>query len=446
MVGIQTPSLVSETTLGSRLRRCMEDLCGPDRARGLLGILDQAIVSGTRFLVTVLLGRVCGADELGRYALGTTVLILIAAVQESLITLPYTAFCHRRDESERRRYAGNVLKQFAVLSAIAALFQLLLATVYLLTDSPNGIVGVMCALVGVLPLFLLHEFCRRIGFAHRDVASVVVFDSAFASVTGLLLILASLYGVLSGLTTLLLVGMAYGTVGGVWLYKSIRNYDFWDRQLLDDIFRHWSFGKWILAAESSMVVRSYLGAWVLALYISEAATGIYTACMMVVVLANPLLIGVSNVLAPDVAHGFASGGIRAARRIVWKTTMGMAMLATAFFLLMTLCGEYLITLVYGTGFSGASACIAILVWGVFVEAVGTPASNGLWAIERTRLCFIGNLLGMIAAVVLTVMLAPAMGIVGAASGHTGAKLITNLFLCTAFVAVTKTPALEGVTL
>src|SRR5947209_1727352 len=70
--------------------RILEGLYRAATAKGALAMLDQAAVSGTSFLTTVLIGRWCGAGELGAYSLGFSLLVAWAGAQESLIALPYT--------------------------------------------------------------------------------------------------------------------------------------------------------------------------------------------------------------------------------------------------------------------------------------------------------------------------------------------------------------------
>src|ERR1051325_11854112 len=55
-----------------------------------LALADQAVVSGTSFLTSVLIGRWAGSSQLGIYAIGLSLLISVVAVQNSLISLPYT--------------------------------------------------------------------------------------------------------------------------------------------------------------------------------------------------------------------------------------------------------------------------------------------------------------------------------------------------------------------
>src|SRR5205823_13401306 len=72
----QAPSTKSQTT------RTIEDVVRGLRSRLMqtvtghhsIALFDQAAVSATSFLTTILVGRWCGVDELGVYSLGLSVL------------------------------------------------------------------------------------------------------------------------------------------------------------------------------------------------------------------------------------------------------------------------------------------------------------------------------------------------------------------------------------
>src|SRR5262249_15910877 len=125
---------------------------------GTLALLDQAVVSGTSFLTTVLVKRMGGGDELGVYALGFNVVVLLICVQESLIAWPYTVYGNRLRGAARAEYAGSVLVHQGLLSALATVGLAVTAALLAAGIGPPGLAGVMAVLAGVMPLLLWREF------------------------------------------------------------------------------------------------------------------------------------------------------------------------------------------------------------------------------------------------------------------------------------------------
>jgi hypothetical protein len=61
-----------------------------------LSVLDQAVVSGTSFATSVLLGRFASQEELGVYYLALSVVYFTRGVQEQVVSAPYMIYCSRR--------------------------------------------------------------------------------------------------------------------------------------------------------------------------------------------------------------------------------------------------------------------------------------------------------------------------------------------------------------
>src|SRR5206468_7134306 len=96
-------------------------LLGGAAGKDTLAVLDQAVVSGTSFVTTILLWQWCGPGELGVYSLGFSLLVTWGCVQEALVALPYTIYRHRPLQGTPAEYAGSVLVHQGLLSALALL-------------------------------------------------------------------------------------------------------------------------------------------------------------------------------------------------------------------------------------------------------------------------------------------------------------------------------------
>src|SRR4051794_27056330 len=79
-----------------------------------VALADQAIVSGASFVTTLVVGRVGGAEELGVYSLGFTLLVLALSFQDALVSSPYTVYSYRLESEDRARFAGSALTQLLI--------------------------------------------------------------------------------------------------------------------------------------------------------------------------------------------------------------------------------------------------------------------------------------------------------------------------------------------
>jgi O-antigen/teichoic acid export membrane protein len=395
--------------------------------KGTLAVVDQAVVSGTSFLTTVLVGRWCGAGELGVYSLGCTLLVTWACVQESLIALPYTICRHRPLKETPAEYAGSVLVLQCFLSALALATLVGLATFLSWGRAVPGLAPVTWALAGVMPFALLREFGRRFAFAHLRMAEALVLDLAVAVVqlTGLFWLAST--GALSASTAYVAVGVACALVGAIWLYLARGQFVFrW--ALVGKTFPQcWSLGRWFFASQLTMSVQGYFIHWLLAWLVGTTATGRYAACMTVVLFANPLILGISNALAPRAVKAFAEGGRAELRQVVFQTTLLLGLAMVLFCAAIMFAGEDVMGLLYhGPQYEGHGHAISILALAMLASALGVPASNGLAAVERPDVIFKIGLVAVGLSLLLVPCLVVGWGELGAAYGFLAGNVVGSV--------------------
>src|SRR5436305_13782700 len=88
----------------------------------LVALVDQGLVSGMRFLATILVGRYCGPEELGTYSLAFSLLVLGGCFQEAMITTPYAVFGQRLRTRSRTAYAGAVARMHFLAAVASSVF------------------------------------------------------------------------------------------------------------------------------------------------------------------------------------------------------------------------------------------------------------------------------------------------------------------------------------
>jgi O-antigen/teichoic acid export membrane protein len=382
-----------------------------------MALIDQTVVSGTSFLTTILIGRWCGVDELGIYSLGLSMLVSWACVQESLIALPYTIYWHRSVQETRSEYAGSVLIHQGLLSALAVVVLAVAAVLLRLTGAVPGLTTVTGVLAAVMPFALLREFGRRFAFAHLHMTKALMLDLAVAAMQLAGLGWLALSGALSATTAFVAFGAACAVTGTVWLYLASGSFVIRGGQVWRTMQRSWGLGKWLFASQVALFVQGYISYWLLAWTVGTTATGVYAACMTVVLFSNPLILGLSNILAPRAALAFAQGGGAKLRRGVFRDTLLLGAAMTLFCAVVLFAGEDVMRLLYhGQQYEGHGHTVTVLALAMLASAVGMPAANGLTTIERPDAIFRTALFAVVLSVVLIWFMVAKWGLAGAAYG------------------------------
>jgi O-antigen/teichoic acid export membrane protein/serine/threonine-protein kinase RIO1 len=382
-----------------------------------LAVIDQAVVSGTSFLTTVFIGRWCGASELGVYSLGFTLLVMWGCVQESLIAIPYTIYRHRPLQETEVEYAGSALVHQALLSVLVLVVLAAGGAVLSLMGALPELTDVTWVLAGVMPFALLREFGRRFAFAHLRMAEALVLDLAVAAVQLAGLAGLAAVGALSAATAYAAVGAACALSAAVWLYLARRHFLIRWRQVRPRMRQSWALGKWLFASQLTLAVQGYFIHWLLAWEVGTTATGVYAACMTVVLFSNPLILGISNALAPRTAQAFSQGGGAELRRVVLQTTLLLGLAMALFCGVVFLTGDEVMDLLYdGPQYDGHGHTVAVLALAMLATALGMPASNALTAIERPDAIFKVGLVAVALTAVLVPCLVAGWDVRGAAYG------------------------------
>src|SRR2546421_5004120 len=134
---------------------------------------DQAVVSGTSLLSTVLVGRWTAPSELGIYTIGLSVLGSLLAIQDALILLPYAIQRHRPSRTAAE-HAGISLLHSGLLAAAATAALALAAAGGVVLGVDASLIWLILALVLTVPAAMQREFGRGYAFAHLHVAKALI--------------------------------------------------------------------------------------------------------------------------------------------------------------------------------------------------------------------------------------------------------------------------------
>lgn len=401
-------------------------------------LVDQSLVSGTRFLTSVLVGSVCGAAELGTYALCFSVVLMFQCVQISLINRPYAVFGNQVQGSEKRQLAGSTLIQFAVF---AGLCSVLLWGVFAgnawLGRAPQ-LAPVLAALAVGLPLMLFREHARQFCFANLNVGHAVVLDAAFTVLNLAGIGALAWWGHLSAATALLVAGLSSAVAGGVWLLLDHRSLLLERARVIADFRRQVTVGKWDCASELAFQSQIQGLSWLLVVMLDTASVGIYAACMMSIQVMNPIILGVNSLLVPKASREYSDRGVQGLQQFVGRSTLFLAVATAVLAIAATAWGPWVLEWIYrAQGFDIPVLVVAALSFGVFVESLGTAPENGLWAMERHDQNFRVEVIAAVGSLICAVTLISSAGLAGAALAFLAGRALNSAAHWVAYRAVIR---------
>jgi O-antigen/teichoic acid export membrane protein len=396
----------------------------------VLAMVDQGLVSAARFVTNVIIGRACGKDELGLYALGFSVLLLVVCAQESLITTPYTVLGGRLQGRCRAVQAAAALWQHGAL----ALLCLLGGTVGGLAAIAAGhqrIAWVVVAVALGIAGTLMREFARRMALAQMRVGVAALIDAVFAvlMVGGLLAVARG--GVLSAKTAYVVVGLSCAAVAVAWLARNREAFAWAPAEASGSMRESWRFGRWVFAGQIVLATSTAILPWLAAVTRGNSEAGALAACMQIVLLTNPLVIAAGNVLMPQAARA-AIQGPAAVRSILGRATLWLAAAMGLFGLVILLGGEQVMGLVYGRQFQGYGHALAVLALAALATAIALPADVGLQVLQRPGANLRANVAGLLATAAVAGLCAAPLGLMGIAYGWLAGCVVASAWRMVGF--------------
>ena len=397
-------------------------------SKNLVVLLSQAFVSGTNFFTAMIVGNACGADGLGYYALGFSILIFANGFQSALVSIPYTVF-YLAEEPQRRsmRATSSMLTHVALVSSICVVVLLASFVLMALGYVREALIGF--ALLFAAPCFVTREFARRMCFANEDYLRALRIDASTSIIQLAVLVLLGFYGYLSPSLALACtgVGCLISTLG--FAFRKISDAEFSRKRFSDDVRKDWRFGKWLLLEQLFTITSSYSMPWLLAFYLNSVSVGIFAACFTIAGLANPFLQAIGSYSLPTFARLVSSGDrIGLTREIRWITAFTVAIM-TVFFVVCLAFGETLLQLVFrNPEFAGHGMIVGILAVRAVLGSFGLTAHYYLLAVERPKISLYASVASIAAMVVAGVYLIPNYELVGAAVAWAIGTFVESLIM------------------
>ena len=410
----------------------------PDLRNGTLSLLDQAMVSGTSFATSVMIGRSCSKEDLGIFYLALTIVYLAKGIQDQVISAPYVIYCHRRRDEQQALYSGSALLHQLTLSVAALVVLLGILGLVSIGIGPPGLAPVMWVLLGALPLLLLREFIRRMAAAHLQMGTAIAIDTGVALFQiGSLLLLAYFQR--------LTVSLAYGTMGAAcavaccgWFVAKRRPLRFARSGAVTDWWHNWNFARWALMSHLISFAPLYFTPWIVIAVCGSGEAGVLAACISLVGMASMFLTGLATFLTPRAALAFSQGGARELRRVLQVAAAVYAAVLGAFAIFVIASGDFLLVLVFGAKYGGYGAVIGVLALSMLAQSMGVTAGIGLWAIDRPKANLAADVCALVVTLTVMFCLLQSFGALGAALGDLAGKVSGGLVRYGTLRALLKT--------
>lgn len=377
-------------------------------------LIDQALVSGTNFLVGILLVRYLGIEQYGQFVLAWMIVQFVMSVQNALIVSPMLSIAPKLADGERTEYLSATIVLQVVLALVCATLATGLALLPMSLKPGWLTPGVMIPLAACLVLVQLQDYVRRNLFCRRASRQAFYVDLlAYGVQIPLVFVVIKAYPAFENALIVIVLAMLISlAVGWRWLGLT----PVADGKAISAAIRHWRSSKWLLGSAVLQWVSGNYFLVIAAAVLGPAAVGAIRAAQNLLGLTHILFQGLENIVPGEASQRLSAGGGRALGRYVAKVTLIMLIGTGLVAMVAAQLAEPLLRLAYG---EVDPRSVMAMIWYVPIYmsiAVLLPLRAGLRSLERTRAIFIAYVLGASFALLSAGLMVKGFGIQGVMAG------------------------------
>jgi len=354
--------------------------------RGLLAITDQGLMSGSNFVLSIVLARWLSAEQYGSYALAFSIFFFLSAAHQALLLEPMSVLGTAQYRDRRREYTGALLWLQGAFSLVLLAVVAAAASVTIAVGNANigmALFGLAVAAPGIL-LFWLARMACYVEFSPARAAAGAVLYSVL-----LLGGAAALSGAhaISPFRVFLVMGGA-ALVVAVSLLASLRPAVLCSKALLRDALgRHWRYGRWALG--SSLVIWAPGNAFyaITSAFLGIGSAGAFRALMNLTFPVTHSSNALSLLFQPQLSRRASDLGAGATVKPVMRIAALYACGALLWLGIVAAATHRIWQLLYGGHYQDASGLAVLALAGAVFQVAAYAPAVGLRALQSPSTVF-----------------------------------------------------------
>jgi len=407
---------------------------------GTYALTDQALISTSNFLLSVLLARWLGSVEYGVYALAFAVYLFLLGCFQALVIEPISVFGAAEYSERFDVYLGILLRLQAVLSIATFAFFGLAVVVCELIAPLRPAAGVVLGLAVGCPLLLTFFLLRITAYITGRSAAAVRAAILYCLTVLVLLFAGQAAGHMTAGIVFLIMGLASAAASG-WLLRSLK--PVWSGAEFGLAYvakENWDFGRWELARIGSDWIcqnSAYLFAGGL---LGVGEVGELKALTTLFLPLNQTVTALRRIFLPHLSRKFRQIGHGSTRDSVRTVAFVYAFGAVCYGLVLWVGARWLVPLLYGNKFG---AIVGLVPWFALSLVFSIPVyalDMGLRAVRLPKAIFFSSVMAAVAQVVVAWPLTRLFGL----RGLIMTSLVTSAIFLTSMIRNLRSPQLSSV--
>ena len=383
--------------------------------KGGLAILDQGLISGSNFLIGILLARWLVPAEYGAFSLAFSVFLLLSYVYQSLLSEPQAVF----SGSAYRQCLRGYLKALLSIQLVVTVFGLVLlggsaAVVYYMGEA-DGLPGALAGVAIASPCILFFWLLRRSYYMNLAPARAAMGAFIYFVLVVSGLIVAYKKALISPFSAYLL--MAIGALAtALFLLTQVKKVlppDACEPPTARQAWqKHWDYGRWALGVSVVTWIPYYMYYPLVSAFRGMAAAGQLKALMNLSLPMEQSYTALAILFLPYAARVCREKGIKSSGTLVRRIIMLFVGGAVLYWGLMIPFKGVVFHVLYGGKYMEVAPLIPYVALGTTMWSAAFGPAILLRAIESPDLIFYARLVASILSLVVGVPATKVFGLWG----------------------------------
>jgi len=395
-------------------------------SKGGLTIVDQGLISGSNFMVSILLARWLMPDQYGAYAVAFGIYIMLSLVYQSLVLEPMGVFGGSVFRNNLRGYLRSLVWIHVALSVTICSALVISWAVAHRLGAGGAVTGALAGVAFASPCLMLFALARRSFYVELSPAPAATGALIYST-----LVLAGLYVVyqhalLSPFSAFLLIGVGALVTGIVLMFglRSRLSGSGPAPALGQAWHRHWRYGRWALASCIAGWLPSYVYYPLLSSFKNMAQSGQLKALMNLTMPFEQTKGALLMLFLPYAARVVEQQGKRGARILGVRLTLLSVAGAVIYWAIIIPLHKPVFQILYSGRYMEVAYLLPALALGqIFWSATFGP-SVALRAMESPASVFVALAFATFASLLVGVPATWAFGLKGAIWGSNLADILS----------------------
>jgi O-antigen/teichoic acid export membrane protein len=379
-------------------------------------IIDQALFSGSNFVLNILLVRWLSANEYGAFSMAFVIYLFFSGFHNALVLEPMSVLATSKYTNELLDYVSGQVNIHFLLTTLAGLLVACGGAVFLYHQMTYEYLATSLVGVGLfLPLLLLMWLARRscyiLGMPGLSLTASLIYS---VTLIGGAVCVHEQFSSVNAIKWFFLLGTA-SLAGSLVVYGKLKMMPF-RRRGLDWIIllkEQLVFGKWIVLAAFLNFVAAQIQLFITAMYLGLDQAGVFRAAQNFMLPMLQVLTAVSTLSLPSVAFEFGRQAFGNMRNKSFRVGSILVIISLLYIAALYVFGDSFEQFLYSGKFSQFSSLIPVMGVIPLITAFEVSTSLIVRSLQRPIYHAVWTGIMALVAVIFGIWMTQLWGVVGA---------------------------------